>query len=81
VDLCGSSKKDENYDADTPTVVFSSTKSLTAILMAILVDKGLLKYEEKVATYWPEFGQHGKENVKVEDVLRHVRRTTRMKSS
>ena len=40
-------------------------------MIACLVDKGLLKYEEKIASYWPEFAQNGKENVKLEDVLRH----------
>jgi len=39
--------------------------------MALLKDKGLVKYEEKVCTYWPEFAQNGKENITVADVLRH----------
>ena len=37
----------------------------------LLVDRGLLQYEEKMAKYWPAFGQHGKEQITVEDVLRH----------
>ena len=37
----------------------------------MLVDKGLLRYDEKVSTYWPEFASNGKSEVKVEDVLRH----------
>jgi CubicO group peptidase (beta-lactamase class C family) len=32
---------------------------------------GLLDYEDKVAKYWPEFAQHGKEDIRVVDVLRH----------
>ena len=39
--------------------------------MAILYDKGLFKYEDKIAKHWPEFSQNGKENVKICDVLRH----------
>ena len=35
------------------------------------MEKGLLAYEENVTKYWPEFGQNGKENVTVADVLRH----------
>jgi len=30
-----------------------------------MVDKGHLKYEEKVSKYWPEFGKNGKENLTV----------------
>ena len=40
-------------------------------MMAILRDKGLLSYDEKVATYWPEFAQAGKQDITVKDVLRH----------
>jgi CubicO group peptidase (beta-lactamase class C family) len=39
--------------------------------MAIMVDKGLLDFEEKVSTYWPEFATNGKSNILVKDVLRH----------
>ena len=39
--------------------------------MAIAKDLGLLSYEEKVCTYWPEFAQNGKENILVADVMRH----------
>lgn len=65
------SVSDPNYTGDTLTNVFSSTKSLTAIAMASLEDKGLMKYTEKISTYWPEFGQNGKENITVADLLRH----------
>ena len=47
------------YNGDTLTNVFSSTKSLTAICMARMVDKGLLDYKEKISKYWPEFAQNG----------------------
>ena len=33
--------------------------------------QGLMKYTEKISTYWPEFGQNGKENITVADLLRH----------
>ena len=35
----------------------------------MLVDKGLLKYDEKVSTYWPEFASNGKCEIKIEDVF------------
>jgi CubicO group peptidase (beta-lactamase class C family) len=51
--------------------VFSSGKVVGAFLIAVLRDKGLISYDEKVSTYWPEFAQNGKENVTISDVLRH----------
>jgi CubicO group peptidase (beta-lactamase class C family) len=51
--------------------IWSSTKSLTSIAMACLVDRGLLDYGEKVCTYWPQFAHNGKAHIKVEDVMRH----------
>jgi CubicO group peptidase (beta-lactamase class C family) len=32
---------------------------------------GLLKYDELVTKYWPEFGKHGKDNVTVEMLMSH----------
>ena len=37
----------------------------------MLADRGLLDYDEKVFTYWPEFAKNGKENIRLCDVLRH----------
>ncbi len=71
VDLWGSADGDDSYDGDTLHTIFSSTKSLTAIAVACLVDRGLLDYGEKICTYWPEFGKKGKEEVRLVDVLRH----------
>jgi CubicO group peptidase (beta-lactamase class C family) len=70
VDIWGSTTI-PSYTADTLTNVFSSTKSLTAIAMAVMQDRGLIKYGAKIAEYWPEFGQNGKEEVTVADLMRH----------
>ena len=40
-------------------------------MMAIMRDQGNLEYTAPVSKYWPEFAQNGKENILVEDVLRH----------
>ena len=66
VDLWASLYSSSPYTGDTLSNVFSSTKSLTAICMARMVDKGLLDYKEKISKYWPEFAQNGKN---VGDVL------------
>ena len=42
-----------------------------AILIAHLVDKGLIDLNKRVADYWPEFAQNGKANVLVKELLAH----------
>ena len=70
VDLWGYSS-DTSYTGDTLTNVFSSTKSLTAISMAMLYDKGLIRYTDKIVKYWPEFAENGKEETTIADLMRH----------
>ena len=53
---------------DTIINVYSTTKTMTFICMLMLADRGLVDFNEPVATYWPEFAQNGKEGV----LLRHV---------
>ena len=36
-----------------------------------MVDAGQLGYDKKVAEYWPQFGDNGKEAVTVADLMRH----------
>lgn len=74
VDLWGGhadADKSKPWEKDTITGVFSSTKVVSGLAAHILVDRGLLDVNEKVATYWPEFGSNGKENVKVSHILSH----------
>lgn len=59
------------YDEDTLQLVFSTTKGITAIALAMCVERGLLSYEEPVVKYWPEFAEHGKETATVAQLLSH----------
>ena len=54
---------------------------MAAIVIASLVDKGLLRYDAKVTDYWPEFGNNGKDGIKLEDILRHEGGLTTFKHS
>jgi hypothetical protein len=36
-----------------------------------LVDRGLIRYEDLVTKYWPEFGQNGKESITVKMLTSH----------
>lgn len=73
VDLTGGSFRPDGpaYDADTLQLVFSTTKGLAAICAHLLADRGLLDFDEPVATYWPEFAQAGKQDVPVRWLLGH----------
>jgi CubicO group peptidase (beta-lactamase class C family) len=59
------------FDAATLTPVFSTTKAVTALMLARLVGQGRLAYGQRVAEVWPEFGQAGKDPVTVEQALSH----------
>ncbi|CAG8802712.1 22597_t:CDS:1, partial [Dentiscutata erythropus] len=43
----------------------------SSIVIAYLVDRGLLNYDEKISIYWPEFAQGNKENVTLLDLVNH----------
>jgi CubicO group peptidase (beta-lactamase class C family) len=61
----------EPWERDTMVVVHSATKGLAAMTLAIAHSRGWLDYEERVATYWPEFAQHRKEKITVRQLLCH----------
>ena len=74
VDLWGGIADTRNgraWQADTPTVIFSCTKGLVAIIAAQLVAEGKLDYDAPVARYWPEFAANGKGDVTLADALSH----------
>ena len=74
VDLWGGSfdaKGSADYTSDTLQLVFSTTKGITAIAVAMCVERGLLSYDEKVSTYWPEFAAHGKADATVAQLMSH----------
>ncbi|UJR34412.1 hypothetical protein I4U23_021819 [Adineta vaga] len=63
--------KTKLYNNDTLQLVFSTTKGLVAAAVAVAVQRGLLDYSALVTRYWPEYGQNGKENTTVADILSH----------
>ena len=73
VDLWGGYKDDEGtlWTQDTMAPSFSTTKGVASTLFHIYADRGLIDYDARVADYWPEFGQAGKEDITVRQVLSH----------
>lgn len=64
-------KQTTPWSADTIVPVYSVTKGVAALVVAMLVQRGVLKYETPVAHYWPEFAAHGKNRVTVAEALSH----------
>jgi len=72
VDLWGGARDPETgepWQADTMVPVMSTTKGMSSLAIALAHSRGLLDYEERVATYWPEFAQEGKQDVTVRQLL------------
>jgi CubicO group peptidase (beta-lactamase class C family) len=44
---------------------------MSAMTLAIAHSRGWLDHDERVARYWPEFAQHGKDAVTVRQLLAH----------
>jgi CubicO group peptidase (beta-lactamase class C family) len=63
--------KTDPWTPDTLVNVWSTTKGVTAIAVARLVDQGRLDYDAPVARYWPEFAANGKAEVTVSQLLSH----------
>jgi CubicO group peptidase (beta-lactamase class C family) len=61
----------EPWERHTMVLVYSATKGLAAMTLAIPHSRGWLDYEERVAKYWPEFAQKGKEKITVRQLLAH----------
>lgn len=59
------------FDQSTLTPIFSTTKALSALMIARLVDQEALWYDQPVREIWPEFAQAGKASLTVEQVLSH----------
>ena len=59
------------WGRDSLVNVWSTTKGVVALAMAMLVERGELDYEAPVARYWPEFAAAGKDGMTVGCMLSH----------
>jgi len=74
VDLWGGyldEARTREWHEDTLVNTMSVSKGVMALAVHLLADRGLLDYDAPVTTYWPEFGQAGKENITVRQLLSH----------
>ncbi len=56
---------------DTRIVVFSVTKGLAAMALALLADRGKLEWDAPVASYWPGFARAGKAAITCRTLFNH----------
>ncbi|MFD0902441.1 serine hydrolase domain-containing protein [Actinomadura sediminis] len=61
----------DGVTGDTLTGVYSSTKGAATLVVALLVQDGVLDLDEPVAAAWPEFAVAGKDRITLRDVLSH----------
>src|SRR5260370_4139100 len=59
------------WQEDTMVIVFSSTKGLAGVAMAMAHSRDLFEYDAPIASYWPEFSQNGKGHITVRQLLAH----------
>ncbi len=56
---------------ETPFVIFSASKAMTAVVAHLLDERGLLHVDDRVCEYIPEYAAHGKEAITIGQVLSH----------
>lgn len=74
VDLWGGFADEQTralWKEDTLALVFSTTKGISAMTMAVAHSQGLFELDKPVAEYWKEFAQSGKEKITVRQLLAH----------
>ncbi|MFC6887182.1 MULTISPECIES: serine hydrolase domain-containing protein [Actinomadura] len=59
------------YGPDSLQGVYSVTKGAAGVVLALLVQRGLIDPDEPVATYWPEFAAEGKDRLPVRWLASH----------
>ena len=59
------------WQEDTIVNVYSTTKTMAALVALLLADRGELDLHAPVKKYWPEFAANGKEKVEVRHFMSH----------
>ncbi|MER0477915.1 serine hydrolase domain-containing protein [Streptomyces sp. Edi2] len=60
-----------DVSGDSLTGVFSTTKGAAHLVVALLVQDGVLELDRKVADYWPEFAAEGKGSLTLRELMAH----------
>ena len=74
VDIWGGSRDAARtlpWERDTLVPVFSTTKGMASIAIAVAHSRGMFGIDDLVVDHWPEFGQHGKDAITVRQLVTH----------
>jgi CubicO group peptidase (beta-lactamase class C family) len=73
VDLWGGTRDGDGspWRADTTAPSFSTTKGVLSTLVHLLVHQGRARYDDPVASHWPEFAAAGKDRITIRQALCH----------
>ena len=72
VDIWGSADHQQVWTKDTITNMWSSSKTVSALAVLVLVSRGLVDLDAPVSKYWPEFGSKAKVPVLVRHIISHT---------
>ncbi|MBA57985.1 MAG: serine hydrolase [Gammaproteobacteria bacterium] len=75
VDIWGGyldSDRQKAWEENTIVNVYSTTKTMMALVALVLADRGELDLYSPVCRYWPEFARNGKEMIEVRHLLSHT---------
>jgi CubicO group peptidase (beta-lactamase class C family) len=61
----------ERATPDTPFCVYSTSKGITALVVHMLHERGALDIEDRIVDYIPDYGHHGKDEIRIAHVLAH----------
>lgn len=74
VDLWGGHRdaaRTRHWTRDTLANIYSTTKGVVAVAIAMAVERGLIDYAAPITRYWPEFAAQGKDRATVAQALSH----------
>ena len=59
-------------DGTTLFPIYSTGKGIAATAIHILVQKGVLSWDDRIARWWPEFAANGKQDITLRQALNHT---------
>ncbi len=70
--VTGDDGVEKPWDRDTIVNVWSTTKTVSALCMLMLADRGEIDFYSPVAKVWPEFAANGKGDIEIRHVMSHT---------
>ncbi|OLN89246.1 Beta-lactamase domain-containing protein 2-like protein 2 [Colletotrichum chlorophyti] len=74
VDLWGGyadTARNRPWNENTIVNVWSTTKTISALAVLLLIEEGQLSPNDEISRYWPEFAVNGKKDIQVRHLLSH----------